>query len=1339
MKINLRQSLLASAAMGAMVLAGTGAPRPALADCTPSPNWVCSGNDANGVTASIATDGSITMNAGSSSSDTLRITLTGAAPNNDFTFTAGNTDNIVTGIPGFLSPGHGLDITTQNAGGTQTYGTALAPIQAQVNGVDGNGYNILLNNGGTVNMVLGASSLVTGTGTFDLAGVPVTGGGVVVGTLSGTANVNITNHGTFRTSNDGIFVGQLSGGGTNLVTNDGFLGTSVTRLGGAGAVIVGAPLLTSATGTINNNNGTIWATGNGGTTGDFGGAAVVVGGNAQVTNLSGNINTINDAGIQAVSFGTGTAVVDSRATATPDALLGTVTSTNGPGIVAISLSSTATIDAGEVTSGSGTVSLFGFSPPAVPGLPSLSGGVLALSSGAAVANAHGNITTTGNFGVLALSLNGAATATSDAGILIDPPIGMSAITFGANPATVTNNATLNTTQVGLLGVNLGNGTVEISNSTTGDVQASTGAGVLVVKTGPGAATPLTGGYSVAVRNDNTGGVGGGIINAQAGVGVGIIALDPLLGPVVNNVLVTNTNNASITGAGGLLTAAVDVGADGGVDIINDDNSTMTNVVGDAGFAQVVLAGGPISSRNTNNSDITGTLDLVSLGGGVVFTNDGQSEWTSSGINAFVAGSGNALINNTNDSDINMLAIGSVSANLMFASNDVIINNRNDSDFNMIGILGANFNVMGAGRDVIINNESGADFNMIDIAGANFNVMFADRNVTINNNTGASFNMVSVLGVAANVMVADEDATINNDTGASFTMAGIIGANGNFMLGGDNATINNTNGATFNLLGLNGNFMAAVNDVDINNETGARINLVGLNTLGFASLNGSTAVNNTSTVYVEGIATFNGLDDYNNTDGLTTMVNDDADNGPPNAPSPYGNRIGDIMSTDGNFNGGGTSTLAIDAFLRGPGADSASDLLLVGEFDFGNVTGATALLVNDLNAGAGAYNPDGILFAHVEGDAPEGSFFLPGGPIDKGFFSYDILRVETASSDWLLVSAPNDRADELAAIITGTQTLWYESSGVWLDRTADLRRQIGTCSPADEAAMSANVGGTQVTATADVAPECFYKRYGLWFRGFGGQYDRNEGTEYDQDIWGAEGGFDVVVDDDPSDGAVILGILGGYLGSKMNFDSTDDEAKFEGGSVGAYATYIYGGWFADLLFKANILDIDYDTNFDDPENDANTDALSLGVRLDTGYRFDTDGGFFIEPQGTIAYVHTEIDDYELLNTDVDPQDGESVRGRLGVRLGGSWDSGNMIFEPFLVGSVWHEFEGDNEVDLTSGASVTVSDELNSTWGEVGGGLNVFNADQSMSFFAKVDAQVGGDIESWSGKVGGRIAW
>jgi hypothetical protein len=50
-------------------------------------------------------------------------------------------------------------------------------------------------------------------------------------------------------------------------------------------------------------------------------------------------------------------------------------------------------------------------------------------------------------------------------------------------------------------------------------------------------------------------------------------------------------------------------------------------------------------------------------------------------------------------------------------------------------------------------------------------------------------------------------------------------------------------------------------------------------------------------------------------------------------------------------------------------------------------------------------------------------------------------------------------------------------------------------------------------------------------------------------------------------------------------------------------------------------------------------------------------------------------------------------------------GATIVEPFFVGSFWHEFEGDNKATLLSGASITLKDELDDSWGELGG-VNLF---------------------------------
>jgi outer membrane autotransporter protein len=181
----------------------------------------------------------------------------------------------------------------------------------------------------------------------------------------------------------------------------------------------------------------------------------------------------------------------------------------------------------------------------------------------------------------------------------------------------------------------------------------------------------------------------------------------------------------------------------------------------------------------------------------------------------------------------------------------------------------------------------------------------------------------------------------------------------------------------------------------------------------------------------------------------------------------------------------------------------------------------------------------------------------------------------------------------------------------------------------------------------------------------------------------------------------------------------------------------GGWYNDLLFKADLLDVDYTTTFQTGK--ATPEIDSFGIRYDTGYRFNLGGGFFVDPQGTIAWVDTDADNFALLNSAVKFSDGESVRGRLGGRIGYSAMWGTAIVEPFFTGSFWHEFESDNKATISnSGFNLAFKDEIDDSWGELGGGVNLF-AGPRTSAFVKADALVGGDIEGWNVKGGGRLAW
>ena len=1202
--------LLASVAVGAALIFGmTGAPQSAEAVCAGNPIILCTGTDANGFSTSTFADTTLTMDPATtgSSGDTVNINLLGTAGNNDFTFAMTNPFSDITGVAG-----NGLLITATSGGGVQNYGTTLAPVAGHIGAIDGDAVGVALAAGGDVNMVYGSTALVTATGTTDLLGAPLTGGGVVITSLSGAGNFTVTNNGEFRTQNDAIYMAKATGAGTMTFNNNpsGVVGTELLPIGGMGVSMVST---NAAAHGIVNNKGQIWAQQNavnlvvggnatvtntppapGGTKGEIHsitGTAIslAAGGNTVVDNREGIVTGFNG-GINTVALGTG--VVDntggSVTTTNGVGIAATaggqvdikgdapslVTSTNGPGIMgtALGAGSDVNIDAGIVNAGAATVGTF-------------SGGVFALAAngGDATINLHGNVTTTGTWGAQGTSIGGNATGTTDAGVVVDPAIGMQMNTVGSGQAHVINNGTYNTTVAGLVGTNIKNGSVLIDNNSTGIVNATTGVGISAVKIGP------TGAVDPAIEINNSGNV-----IASAGSAVSVLGFDPSLTPVPVNAQINN--DKLLQGAGDpILTPTIGVIVDGSLEVNNHDN-------------------------------------------GVIDTN----------------------------------------SHLPFA--------------------------------YIVNTLTGGDN-------------------TINNTGYMNGAMLLASSTGSN--------TINNSFGS---------------------------GGVWNLSGLS--VFTALGDNVINNNGGATINSLGLSTLTFID-GGTSAVNNTGTINVTnldgipGLTTFLGLDNFNNAGGLLNMSNGISSYGifplPPPFPAlnSYGNGIGDITITTGNFNGGKGSELGIDAFLRGPGADSSSDLLLVG----GSVNGTTKLLVNDTNPGPGAYNPTGILFAHADGKNP-GSFFLPQ-PIDKGFFNYDVYKLPSAldpqlsgANDWVLASTPNERAFELPKLITGAQTIWYESSGAWLDRTADLRRQEGfgcEAAPVVPVTLQPLKVGPSYDDKAMAPAPCVQQRWGVWARGFGGDFNRNDTNsttlfgvkqtlngDYDQNLWGIEGGADFVLMRTISGyGALFAGVLGGYVNSQMDFDATNDQAEFKGGTVGGYLTYLAGGWYNDVLFKADLLNVDYTTTFQSSK--VSPDSNSFGIRYDTGYRFNLGQGFFVDPQGTIAWVNTDMDNFKLFNTPVNFSNGDSVRGSLGGRVGYSWLWGASVVEPFFDGKVWQEFEGDNKVALTSGGhKLTFKDQVDQTWGELGGGVNVFTGANS-SIFVKADALVGGSLDGFNVRGGGRLAW
>lgn len=430
----------------------------------------------------------------------------------------------------------------------------------------------------------------------------------------------------------------------------------------------------------------------------------------------------------------------------------------------------------------------------------------------------------------------------------------------------------------------------------------------------------------------------------------------------------------------------------------------------------------------------------------------------------------------------------------------------------------------------------------------------------------------------------------------------------------------------------------------------------------------------------------------------------------------------------------------------------------------DVSGTTFVAINDLGEQNNVvFNAYGIPVIEIDGDIADGTTFeLVGGPRDYGLFSYDLHYTEDMTGRtygngngqnalalagldgyqsidrmWVLATALDAEAYQLPVLAYGAANLWHASSGVWGDRTTDLRT-----------AFTSGFGGGGADIVVDpVAPPAPAATVapGIWGRVFGGTFERDvdnfngfESIEdsYRQNYYGVVGGIDFAKEVGPNS-AWLFGILGGYSGSDVDFDLAAGGADYQQGSIGAYATYMNGGFFADALVKADFGNLDYNGGGDS----ASTDYTTIGVVLDTGYRFNLQNNWFIEPKATLAYVNTDFDDIDLLGTGVEFDDGDSLRGRLGGRVGTSFEKGANRITPYLEASVWNEFDGDYGVVLSGVDGLPdVSFDIGGTYGEVAGGADIVNIGSGWSGFAKGAVQFGDDsLVGVSGNLGFRKNW
>ena len=1333
-------------------------------------------NGYNGMALSVVTGpGAVTGNragifARNYGDGALSITTTGAvtgtARDGIYAYNEGTSLTVMTGhgavtgrSTGINAVNYGtgaLSITTTGAvtgtynNGIYAYndGTSLTVITGP-GSVTGDYNGIFARNYGTGALSITTAGAVTGTtadGIFahnSAAGTSLsvlTGPGAVVGSQDGIdarnygnagVNINVTGDVTGNSA-DGVYAYNS--------TND--LTASLNIDQAAGTTIFGAVNGINA----NNNAGSLTITALGTSTGGTGNGIRAYN-ELNAANLGNLTITANNAygganGIYAANYSTSVLSITTT---------GTVTGTTGDGIYAYnsagSTSLSVTTGSGAVTGaidgieaqnyGTGALSITttgavtGTAGDGIYAYNSAAGTLLAITTGSgAVTGAIDGIEAQ-NYGTGALSITttGAVTGTtgdgvyaynSAAGTSLSATTGSDAVTgaidgieaqnYGTGALSITTaGAVTGTTGDGiyaynsaagtLLAITTGSGVVigandgveaqnygtgALSITSTGAVTGTTGDGVYAYNSAAGTLLAITTGSGVVIgandgieaQNYGTGALSIATAGAVTGTGDdGIFAHNSAAG----------TSLSVSTGPGAV------VGSQDGIDARNYGNAGVNiNVTGDVTGNS---ADGVYAYNSTN--DLTASLNIDQAAGTTIFgavnginannnagslaiialgTSTGGSGYGIYAVNYFnAANQGNLRItaNNAIGQQDAIAGLNYGSGALNITTTGAVTGTTGDGIFAYNSAVSTSLSVM-TGPGTVTGGSDGIE---VQNNGTGTTMLRLGGNVTGGAGAGVRMSSVAMTGLTnLGTLSALSGRAISGST--TVDMIGNFGEIAGFVeLEGGSDKFDNEAGGTFSARG-NSDFGAGA-DV-FNNKAGAIFRLL--------DSGGADAV------------TLTGLEVFRNSGRISLQ---DAEAGGVSAE-------GDMLTLPGNFDGGGT--LAVDAALGGPG--STSDLFIIN----GAVTGTTQIEVNDTGPADGALNTDGIPVVDVSaGTTDDNDFTLSGGPIDKGLFVFDLEL--KSSGNWVLASTLGTSALAAPAIISATQNMWHATTHPWLERTADLRGLImpaghGLGDPASSSAHS-----------------------GMWSRLIGQitEQDADNGIEYDESLvgfqLGIDGGMQGVLD--PSD-TVLFGILGGYTNADIDVEGTSTNADINSYQVGGYLTWLSGGLFADLLVKVDILDVDYAVPAITASDSIN--GYSLGLSLDTGYRMWLDPTVFFEPMATLSFVHTSIDSATLGGSGINFEDGTSVRGRAGGRLGTTWTVDGSQFEPYVEAFLNGELAGNN-MALVNGIPVT--DRNDAVYGTAGIGAKFIGTD-GMSGFIDLDAIFGGDVIGGSAKLGVRFS-
>jgi opacity protein-like surface antigen len=230
----------------------------------------------------------------------------------------------------------------------------------------------------------------------------------------------------------------------------------------------------------------------------------------------------------------------------------------------------------------------------------------------------------------------------------------------------------------------------------------------------------------------------------------------------------------------------------------------------------------------------------------------------------------------------------------------------------------------------------------------------------------------------------------------------------------------------------------------------------------------------------------------------------------------------------------------------------------------------------------------------------------------------------------------------------------------------------------------------------------------------------------------------------------IGVTGGYAeANAQDQGGSNFTGNFQIPFAGLYAAYTSGRFFADGMVRGDFYQMNLNSA---PAALSNQRLNGLGgtVSASAGYRFDIGNNWFFEPSASAIYSKVNIDSLYLpggfgnFNNPLFIPPGtvkmapnESILGRVGGRIGTTYNALNITWQPFATASVWHEFAGNTTAVYTANglggifappANGTLSNSRVGTYGQYSVGFAASANGSPLLGYLRVDYRNGSNIES-----------